>query len=230
MWDKGVKNAKKYYLLKYSRPLSEIAPSNDQLKISCKREWGCSGGNQNWFKKGKFKEGIRVAVLTWINADATFFDDYVGNKKIYQTGDRITWVTPVPEIKFFCTKIRDKNKVKLRLEQYLGLPFNGKKGKFVTIWATPDSLFRPCLDPEIYDEKCKIVYRVRTEKGHKEWMKFTKDKSFPKRGGGYPWTRRGFAYDWGGKHYQGASEYILKTGSSIYIQSIESTEKYCGLK
>lgn len=235
MWDESVKKAEAYYKLYQSRPLFEIAPSNPQLKVSCKREWGCSGGNKNWFKRGKnkkglFKKGIRVAVLTWIDKDAPFYDDYVGNKKIYTTGDRITWVTAVPEIKLFCTKIRNKNKVKLRLEQYLGIPFNGNKGKFVTIWVKPGSLFRPCLDAEIYDGKCKKKYRNKTEAGHKEWIEFQANMSFPKKGGGYPWTRRGFAYDWGSKNYQGASEYILKKGSSVYIHSIDSTEKYCGIK
>jgi hypothetical protein len=53
--------------------------------------------------------------------------------------------------------------------------------------------------------------------------------SFPVEGG-YPWTRRGFAYDWGDKNIQGASEYILMKGSMPYIDRIESTEKYCGIK
>jgi len=37
------------------------------------------------------------------------------------------------EIKMFCTGLGDFKKTKLRLEQFIGLPYNGNKGKFVTM-------------------------------------------------------------------------------------------------
>jgi len=111
----------------------------------------------------------------------------------------------------------------------MGLPYDGNKGKFVTIWVEPRRLFRPCLDPEIFDAECDVTWPKNVDSIHKTWIDQQAVKSFPSMEG-YPWTKRGFAYDWGEKNYQGASEYILMKGSSVYIDSIETTEKYCGTK
>ena len=227
-WKKAVSNSGNSFKLKQERPLFSIGSTNMRIEKECRKEWGCRGGENDWFKKGQFKKGIRVAVLTWINDNATFYDAYVGNKKIYPT-DRIIWVTAVPEIKLFCTGLGDLKKTKLRLEQFMGLPYNGQKGKFVTMWVEPRNLFRPCPDAEIFDAKCDTTFPGSATVAHKSWKNTQAVNSFP-GDGGYPWTRRGFAYDWGYKNYQGASEYILRAGSSPYIDSIESTEKYCGIK
>jgi hypothetical protein len=124
-WKKAVSDSGKFSQLKQERPLFSIGPTNMRIEKECRKEWGCSGGENDWFKKGQFKKGIRVAVLTWISDRASHFNDYVGNKKKYNTGDRIIWVTAVPEVKLFCDEFKDIKTAKLRLEQFLGLPYNG---------------------------------------------------------------------------------------------------------
>jgi len=230
MWKKAIRDSSKFSALKQERPLFSIGPTNMRLVLKCKKEWGCEGGTKDWFKNKQFKRGIRVAVLTWINNKYNDYDPYVENKKLYYTGSRPIWVTAVPEIKLFCTGLGDLKKTKLRLEQFKGLPYNGSKDEFVTMWVEPRRLFRPCPDPEIYDAKCGITFPENTSAIHKNWINQQAEKSFPSLGQGYPWTRRGFAYDWGEKNYQGASEYIISPGSSIYIESIERTETYCQVK
>jgi len=229
MWKKAIIDAANFKLLKQPNPLFAIRPQNLRIEISCRKEWKCQGGEKDWFENGKFKEHVRVKVLTWIDKNATFFDEYVGNKKTYSTGNKYIWATAVPEIKLICTGIGDLKKTKLRLEQYMGLPYNGNKGKFVSMWVEPRNLFRPCPDAEIFDAKCETRFPANVSALHKTWQNTQAEKSFPAERG-YPWTRRGFSYDWGGtNNHQGASEYVISVGSQVYIDSIDTTEKYCGL-
>jgi hypothetical protein len=142
-----------------------------------------------------------------------------------------------------------------RIEQFLGLipskpPYAVTQNKlFVEMWVRPEDLFRPCLDAEIGDTECMIDphesdldklpvgYRdmsklIPMTPQHKAW--FEKEKKGKYEGQwAMPWTRFGYTYDWGstkkstGKRAaQGASEYLIKNGSIVKIQSIIPTDEY----
>ncbi len=142
-----------------------------------------------------------------------------------------------------------------RIEQFLGLipskpPYAVSQNKlFIEMWVRPEDLFRPCLDAEIGDTECMIDphesdlaklpvgYRdmsklVSMTPQHKAW--FDKEKKGKYEGQwAMPWTRFGYTYDWGSmkkvagkKAAQGASEYLIKNGSNVIIQSIIPTDEY----
>ena len=37
---------------------------------------------------------------------------------------------------------------------------------------------------------------------------------------GYPWTRQGYTYDWGGRTKFGLSEFVIKKGVPVKIKSV----------
>jgi len=142
-----------------------------------------------------------------------------------------------------------------RIEQFLGLipskpPYAISQNKlFVEMWVRPEDLFRPCLDAETIDSECAIdphesdlknlppVYRdmsklISMTPEHKQW--FEKEKQGKYTGQwAMPWTRFGYTYDWGSakkaqgkREAQGASEYLIKSGSKVTIQSIIPTDEY----
>lgn len=142
-----------------------------------------------------------------------------------------------------------------RIEQFLGLipskpPYAISQNKlFVEMWVRPEDLFRPCLDAEIIDTECVIdphesdmsdlppAFRdmsklIPMSSDHKKW--FDKEKKGKYSGQwAMPWTRFGYTYDWGsskkieGKRAaQGASEYLIKSGSNVKIHSIIPTDEY----
>lgn len=44
----------------------------------------------------------------------------------------------------------------------------------------------------------------------------------------YPWTRLGYTYDWGNPRADmGLSEFVIKKGAEIAINSVYTTEDYC---
>lgn len=142
-----------------------------------------------------------------------------------------------------------------RIEQFLGLipskpPYAVSQNKlFVEMWVRPEDLFRPCLDAEIFDSQCVVdphesdlsklpqsfkdmSKMISMTDQHKAW--FEKEKKGKYQGQwAMPWTRFGYTYDWGsskktkGKRAaQGASEYLIKSGSNVKIQSIIPTDAY----
>jgi len=142
-----------------------------------------------------------------------------------------------------------------RVEQFLGLlpskpPYATSQNKlFVEMWVRPEDLFRPCLDAEICDTECMIdphesdldhlpaAFRdmsklIPMTSAHKAW--FEKEKKGKYMGDwAMPWTRFGYTYDWGslkkaeGKRAaQGATEYLIKSGSKVLIQSLIPTDVY----
>jgi len=142
-----------------------------------------------------------------------------------------------------------------RVEQFLGLlpskpPYATSQNKlFVEMWVRPEDLFRPCLDAEICDTECMIdphesdlahlptAFRdmsklIPMTSEHRAW--FEKEKKGKYTGDwAMPWTRFGYTYDWGslkkaqGKRAaQGATEYLIKSGSKVLIHSLIPTDNY----
>lgn len=69
---------------------------------------------------------------------------------------------------------------------------------------------------------------------HKTWIQEKYKKQYPPEDlkNNWPWTRLGYTYDWGvnpktKKHYTyGASEYVIKLGSKVFVRAIYTTDGY----
>ncbi|WP_143027011.1 hypothetical protein [Nitrosomonas oligotropha] len=178
------------------------------------------------------KDKTQLLVVSWISrAD---FDQYLNNKTILESDYKVftLWVTAVPQIRKFCNKINNLSvsEMELRLKQYLGLPHDHSADLFVEMWVTPDSLFRPCVDNEIIDNQCQVSIPegfLETEYG--KYFQHLYFDSF--RSQKIAWTGLGYTYDWGNADSKvGASEFILKPGSSYQINVEQRTRKYCSNK
>ena len=215
--------------LKRPRSLFSITSNNSLLDVMCNPRWGCRGGINNWQKKDKFKDQVRVKMVSWVSQGTAnrYFAPYRGRNKPYNTGTGHLWVTAFPQVKQFCRKINNSN-VKERIEQYLGLAPAGRKTHFVELWVRPADLFRPCYDSEIFDINCNYSSSNSTSPEHKKWMTKTFTTTYPPKGVKTPWTRLGYTYDWGNpKNPIGASEYVISLNSDVYIGTINPTGIYC---
>ena len=228
-YNQAAEKSVKIKKLKKPRSLFNISSSNGHLDVMCNPRWGCSGGISNWQKGAKFKEQVRVKMVSWVSAGTAkkYFAPHKGQNKPYNTGSGHLWVTAFPQVKKFCRSINSSN-VKERIEQYLGLPPTGRKTHFVEVWVRPQDLFRPCYDLEVYDTTCDYAPSRSISMGHKDWMKKTFASTYPAKGTKTPWTRLGFTYDWGNPGDPiGASEYVINLNSDIYVESITPTGIYC---
>jgi len=166
----------------------------------------------------------RILVVTW-----TSWNGY--NNKVGQsvTTTKNIWVTVVPQVKDFCNQHNLLGeRLILRLEQLLGLPPGDGKKWFVEIWVKPDNLFRPSPDPEIADCEAELNFPQNTEAEYIEWFNNLKSISYSCGEEGYPWTRLGYTYDWGNpKGEIGLSEFVVRKGAIIEINSVSSTSEYC---
>jgi hypothetical protein len=156
------------------------------------------------------------------------------------------WTTAVPQLKNFMARYKEKRNVSTdpgilpRVQMLLGLPV--KSGNFFVaqFWVSPEFIFRPCPDAEIDDMTCNadnrkenpsfdVFDQVSADKEHKDWyLNEKKDKytgSNP-----FPWTRLGYTYDYYKKEKSndatGLSEYVLKQGAAITIESITPFDQY----
>lgn len=184
------------------------------------------------------KDKTRVLVVTWKSTDS--YEKYIKNKRKTSTDEsHVIWVSLVPQLKQFCSKFitksksRTPEKVNLRLKQYLGLNYQWKYDVFVEMWVSPDNLFRPCVDPEIYDNSCNIDFnrnKMPKVKGITNYENFYKNlyySSFRKEPG-VPWTGLGYTYDWGSKSSNvGVSEFIIVPGGEYTIKAVINTGSYC---
>lgn len=229
LYNQAVKDAYNNKNLTKKKVLFNISSRNSSLKVRCNPRWNCAGSEKDWEKRGKFKKLVRVKMVSWVSAGtaAKFFVPRIGKIAPYNTGTGFLWVTAFPQVQNFCQGV-DRSNVRLRLEQYLGLPATGRKTHFVHLWVEPKDLFRPCFDPEISDTKCDYKFSRKTSATHRQWMKDTFNSTYPAQGKKVPWTRLGYTYDWGNpKSYIGASEYVIKQNSRVYVESVTPTGIYC---
>ena len=199
--------------------LTAIVASNENL------QWEGEPGNS------------RVLVASWRREPYQLGD---------MTSDRQLWVTAVPELKNFCVGYKatgaNGENLSRRLEQILGLPPNNGYDYVLEIWVKPENLFRPSPDPEISDREAELDFPqgafVTVNEEHKNWFNSQKENSYPEepindRGWvvAYPWTRLGYTYDWGNPRADmGLSEFVIKKGAEISIDSVSTTEDYCSEK
>jgi len=167
-----------------------------------------------------------IRVVTW--TDWQGYDSKVGQRL---TLSRHVWVTVVPHMQSFCRECGlTKKALDLRLRQRLGLPPEDPMTRFVEFWVSPDDLFRPCPDPEITDHEAELSFPqshrfVTVSEGHRQWFEALKKESYADEG--YPWTRLGYTYDWGGKSEIGESEFVIAKGAEVVVYSVTPTEEYC---
>ena len=170
---------------------------------------------------------------------ATWSGDAPGGAGDTVTTESETWITLVPVLRQFCRNLDLRgDALDLRLAQRLGLPPDAGYDRMVQMWVRPADLFRPCADPEITDRQCErdapIPRRlVQVDSAHAQWMADTRAFSYDTTRAdgdplGYPWTRLGYTYDWHpGTDEVGPSEYVVRPGATVEVDTILSTERYC---
>lgn len=176
----------------------------------------------------------------------------------YQSGDqtlgRSIWVTAVPEVRDSCNSWRDEADVVMRLRQLLGLRPADSVAHFVEMTVPVAAMFRPTVDPavttrwpcpadQVASGSCGLNFPAGVDTAHVVWManqmlsSWQVPNGYPvsRTGGdpggslGYPWTRLGYTYNWhpGSPRY-GASEYLVRGGARIRVDSTYSVAAYCG--
>ncbi|WP_300670619.1 hypothetical protein [Desulfoluna sp.] len=167
-----------------------------------------------------------IRVVTW--TDWKGYDTKVGQ---HLSLSRNVWVTVAPFMQSFCRECELTGQaLDLRVRQRLGLPPHDPKTRFVEFWVSPDDLFRPSPDPEITDHEAELSFPepqrfITISQDHRRWFETLQKESYGK--GGYPWTRLGYTYDWGGKTEVGESEFIITQGADVTVHSVTLTEEYC---
>ncbi len=104
------------------------------------------------------EDKTKLVVVLWMNyVDYNRYVKYFTKTPDYRRFK--FWVTAAPQVKNFCKQLTQLSDVDLdlRLKQYLGLPPNFNFDVFIELWVSPESLFRPCIDPEITDNKCEDI-------------------------------------------------------------------------
>lgn len=168
----------------------------------------------------------RVLTVTWTNWEG--YRDQLG--QTVPVG-RTIWVTAAPEVQAFCSASGLQGEALTeRLEQFLGLRPGTGKPYFVTMWAKPADMVRPCPDPEVTDGACEAVDEAEDvvigTHQHRAWFDDLKATSYGPEG--YPWTRLGYTYDWNpASPERGASEFLIPAEAMVQVDSFIDTAAYC---
>lgn len=143
------------------------------------------------------------------------------------------WVTIVPEVKEKCHAYTG-NDVAMFLRQIIGLKPDQDVTQFITMRVKVADMFRPtpdprtdtvypCLDP-VAKKDCN-VFPKDVDPKHKQWIAETfLAVQIPD---GYPWTHQGYTYNWGPGDRYGASEYLVRSGSSVVVTEVTPMADYC---
>lgn len=148
--------------------------------------------------------------------------------------DRFQWVSVEGELRAKCASARSEAvDLRMRLQQFLGLPPTQEDRKFVILQVRSADLFRPCLDSDIRKTTCdRANYPEKENLDHERWMlrQLLSSYNTGENGAvsGYPWTGLGYTFDWGSKdgHF-GVSEYVLRKGAKAKVLDVISAEQYC---
>lgn len=162
----------------------------------------------------------RVLVTTWTSWDTS----YTGGEAAAVKYDM--WVTAAPELRtWWKTRYDGRTDTTVRLEQLLGLSPGRKKTAFLSIWVRPQDVFRPAGDPEIDDASAGPELAATVDSAYRAWFNASIIYSYyPKTA---PWTRLGYTYDWNGQYgEQGLSEFIVRKGAPMIVESVLSTSNY----
>ncbi len=165
----------------------------------------------------------KVLVLAWVKScqQSNLSSIACGKEGIQVTIpenlDWAYWITAVPEVKnFLASQSIPLPQLEDRLKQYLGLDTKDKYDLFVEIWVDKNNLIRPCIDTEIDDTKCNLINNQEVSNPFRNARKSK-----------WPFTGLGYTYDWGSNESDvGASEFVIKGGSTIEIKRIVTTDNY----
>ncbi|MGH9761608.1 MAG: hypothetical protein ACREAC_12340, partial [Blastocatellia bacterium] len=145
------------------------------------------------------------------------------------------WTTIVPEVQDRCKRFPEST-LKLDLQKLLGLPTTKNFTNFVVLIVDARDIFRPAPDPSTNtefpcsdpaDPQCGNSFPSSATDAHKAWIAGQSLGSY-QIPGGYPWTHLGYTYYWdhGGDIY-GASEYVVKKGSTVEVTTVTPYQDYC---
>lgn len=170
--------------------------------------------NLQWFSSlySITTDSVVVGMLVNNKAGNGIQGDYSAYWKGKQsTSDRYTWVFVWDDFKKRCV---DKNvnqapNKSKRACQLLGLSDKAQRDTIVLIKVKSDRLFRPAYNRNTNDTlRMNASNHNITDVEERLW--FIKEQ----RTNEYPWTRKGYTYDWGNAvDYFGVSEFILKPNS-----------------
>nr|VFK77831.1 MAG: hypothetical protein BECKSD772D_GA0070982_100245 [Candidatus Kentron sp. SD] len=167
-------------------------------------------------------ENGKVKAVTWTK----YHGNYTEGKEMKTTwGD--SWVTLDNAVKSRCGHFERKT-LHRDIHKLLGLPLGDEhEYRFVTLMVDYDDLFRPCADPSLEKKKCTAEFPEDVSQGHRDWHESQSEKSY-QTGGGYPWTRLGYTYNWKPDQNEiGPAEFVIKRNSTILPVSITKPEDYC---
>ena len=179
-------------------------------------------------------DGSKVLVVTW-KSQGSYEKFLKPATATPGNPDYAVWVTAAPQVKRFCSGVAkggaEKDKLDLRLKQYLGLDRTWNYDLFVELWVDPADLFRPCVDPETSDSVCNLQFSgtpptVKNIPNYRDFYSALYFKSF-RASAGVPWSGLGYTYDWGSPNRVGASEFILAPGSRYEVKAATPTTAYC---
>jgi len=170
-----------------------------------------------------------LTVVSWISAR------YAGS---YPVGVDTTyafeiWVTVAPQVQDACRGFdQDPDALRLRLQQYLGLPPSDGDRVFGTFRVARADLFRACTDPSLETTACSETVPPGVSDAHMAWVAGQMLGSYTvaptAAGTGYPWTRMGYTYDWNPASPEvGAYEYVIAPGGALRVLDIAPTSAYC---
>lgn len=108
----------------------------------------------------KFDSSSRVLL---VNYGSVHDKHLVPGQKFTSTEQE--WYSVYPDLKLACSQVEGVDKIKKRINQILGLPPNYESDNIVEVYAEVTSIFRPCPDPEVYDEQCVYEIPVLNSKG-----------------------------------------------------------------
>jgi hypothetical protein len=164
----------------------------------------------------------------------------------YQMGtttlSRDVWVSGYPEVQNIC-KTYPKDELEMSLRQLLGLSPASMFTSFVTFEVKSADVFRPTTNPDTQSTMpcacpitptCGEAFPAGVSDTHVKWIAnqmlssyvITESTLIPV---GYPWTRLGYTYNWRpGANKYGASEYVIRSGSTVQVTAITPYTTYCG--
>jgi len=188
-------------------------------------------GNLRW-KSIDDERYVQMVTLTGYSYAA-----YAGGAKPYDypvDAPFELWVMAAPQLQAVCSR-SDFGAVDgftLRLNRLMGFPPSGDYPYAVSFWVRPADLFRPCPDGEVDDETCNLNFPSDVPPSHRKWINDVRAKQYYTNTScgvvGYPWTQLGYTYDWGSVGEVGMSEYLIRPGSTFWVDAQTTPEAYCG--